>query len=151
MSELSVSRDVSVSPEELWGLITDLDRSPNVISAVTSVERLDDGAGFEVGTKWRETRLIFGRESTEVLEVTEMDQGRSYTVEADSGGAHYRSVITVEPAPAGSTITITFGAEAAGAVSKVLAGTIGRLFDGGTRQALVQDLDDIAVVAESDA
>jgi hypothetical protein len=35
-------------------------------------------------------------------------------------------------------------------VSKVLAGTIGKLFEGGTRKALVKDLDDIAVVAESE-
>jgi carbon monoxide dehydrogenase subunit G len=150
MSELSVSREVSVSPEALWELITDLDRSPNVISAVTSVERLDDGIGFGVGTKWQETRLMFGREAVEVLEVTDLDPGRSYTVETDSGGAHYRSVISVEPAPAGSIITITFGAESTSGVSKVLAGTIGKLFEGGTRKALVQDLEDIAVIAESE-
>ena len=149
MSELSVSREVSVSPEALWDLVTDLDRSPNVISAVTSIKRLDSGTGFEVGTKWQETRMIFDREATEILEVTDMDPGHSYTVETDADGAHYRSVISVEAAPAGSTITITFGAESAGAVSKVLAGTIGRLFEGGTRKALAQDLDDIAVVAEA--
>ena len=47
-------------------------------------------------------------------------------------------------------ITMTFGAEPTGTVSKVFAGTIGKLFEGGTRKALVRDLDDIAVVAESD-
>lgn len=149
MSELSVSREVSVSPETLWELITDLDRSPNVISAVTAVSRLDDGTDFGIGTKWQETRLIFGQESTEVLEVTEIDPGRSYTVEAESLGARYRSVISVEPSPGGSRITITFGAESTGAVSKVLAGTIGKLFEGGTRKALGQDLEDIAMAAES--
>ncbi len=149
MSELSVSREVAVTPEALWDLITDLDRSPNVISAVTSITRLDGGSGFGVGTRWQETRLIFDREATEVLEVTAMDPGRSYTVETETDGAHYRSVISVEAAPAGSMITITFGAESAGAVSKVLAGTIGKLFEGGTRKALAQDLDDIAVVAEA--
>jgi Polyketide cyclase / dehydrase and lipid transport len=148
MSELSVSREVSVSPEALWELITDLDSSPNVISAVTMIERLDGGRGFDVGTRWRETRLIFGRETTEILQVTDMDPGRSYTVETDSG---YRSVIAVEPAPSGSIITIAFGAEPAGTVSKMLAGTFGKLFEGGTRQALVQDLDDIAAAAQADA
>ncbi len=146
MSELSVSREISVSPEALWELITDLERSPNVISAVTSIERLDSGMGFEIGTKWRETRVTFGREASEDLEVTDMDPGRSYTVETDSG---YRSVISVDPSPTGSVITISLGTESAGPVSKVLAGTIGKLFEGGTRQALVQDLDDIADAAEA--
>lgn len=144
-----MSREVSVSPEVLWELVTDLDRAPNVISAVTAVERLDGRTGFEVGTRWQETRMMFGREATEVLEVTEIDPGRSYTVEAESLGARYRSVISVAGTPGGSMITMTFGSEPSGAVSKVLAGTIGKLFEGGTRKALVRDLDDIAVVAEA--
>ena len=145
-----MSREVSVSPVVLWELVTDLDRAPNVISAVTAVERLDGRTGFEVGTRWQETRMMFGREATEVLEVTEIDPGKSYTVEAESLGARYRSVISVAATPGGSMITMTFGAEPSGAVSKVLAGTIGKLFEGGTRKALVRDLDDIAVVAEAD-
>jgi uncharacterized protein YndB with AHSA1/START domain len=149
MSELSVSREVTVSPAELWELITDLDRSPEVISAVTKVKRLDEGKGFGVGTKWHETRTIMGKENTEVLEVVEFDPGRSYTVEAESLGERFRSVITVGPSPVGSVITITFGSEPAGAVSKVLAGTVGKLFEGSTKKALVQDLDDIADIAES--
>jgi hypothetical protein len=133
----------------LWELITDLDRSPNVISAVTAVERLDNGTEFGVGTRWQETRNLFGQEATEILEVTDVDPGRSYTVQAESAGARYRSVISVGPAPVGSMITITFGSESTNSVSKVLAGTIGKLLEGGTRKALVRDLEDIAVIAES--
>ncbi len=129
-------------------MITDLDRSPETISGIRDVERLEGGAGFEVGTKWRETRVMFGREATEVMEVTALDPGRSYTVEADSRGAHYRSTMTVEPAAGGSLVTSTFGGEPAGVVGKVLAATVGRLFQGATRKALQKDLDDIAAAAE---
>ena len=151
MSELSVSRQVSVSPDRLWELITDLKRSPEVISAVTAIKRLDGGEGFDVGTKWQETRTVFGQETTEVLEVVAIDPGRSYTVEAESLGERFRSVITVGPSPNGSVITMTFASEPAGTVSKVLAGTVGKLFEGGTKKALVRDLDDIADIAESEA
>jgi carbon monoxide dehydrogenase subunit G len=149
MSELSVSREVAVPPDQLWELITDLDRAPEVISAVTSIRRLDQGRSFEVGTKWEETRTILGRDTTEVLEVVEVDPGRSYTVEAESLGAGFRSVITIEPSPLGSVITMSFSSEPSGAVSRVLAGTVGKLFEGGTRKALVRDLEDIAAVAET--
>ena len=150
MSELSVSREVAVPPAKLWELITDLERAPEVISAVSSIERLDDAEGFGVGTRWQETRTILGRDSTEILEVVEVDPGRSYTVAAESLGEGFRSVITVEPAPMGSVITMSFSSEPAGTVSKVLAGTVGKLFEGGTRKALVRDLEDIAEIAESE-
>ena len=150
MSELAVSREVAVPPERLWELITDLERAPEVISAVTSIRRLDAGEGFGVGTRWEETRTILGRDTTEVLEVVEVDPGRSYTVEAESLGEGFRSVITIEPSQIGSVITMSFNSEPTGAVSRVLAGTVGKLFEGGTRKALVRDLDDIAVIAESE-
>jgi uncharacterized protein YndB with AHSA1/START domain len=150
MSELSVSRQVAVPPHRLWELITDLDRAPEVISAVTSIRRLDEGKGFGVGTRWEETRTILGRDTTEVLEVVEVDPGHSYTVEAESMGEGFRSVITVEPSPLGSVITMSFNSEPTGTVSKVLAGTVGKLFEGGTKKALVRDLEDIAVIAETE-
>lgn len=151
MSELSVSREVAVSPDELWRLITDLDRSPNVISAVASIERLDGGLEFGVGTRWRETRVVMGHETTDVLVVTDLDPGRSYTVETESLGADHRSVVTVEDAPGGSRLTITFGSDATGVVSRAVSSTVGRLFEGGARKALIRDLDDIASVAETDS
>lgn len=151
MSELSVSREVAVPPDRLWELITDLERAPEVISAVSSIERLDEGEGFDVGTRWQETRTILGRDTTEILEVVEVDPGRSYAVEAESLGEGFRSVITVAPSPAGSVITMSFSSDPAGPVSKVLAGTVGKLFEGGTKKALVRDLEDIAEVAESES
>ncbi len=43
-----------------------------------AVERLDSGTDFGVGTTWRETRVMFGREATEVMEIVAVDEGRSY-------------------------------------------------------------------------
>ena len=133
----------------MWGVITDLEHTSETIQAIKHIERLDDGDGFSIGTKWRETREMFGKDATEILEVTAIDPGHSYTVEADSRGARYRSVMAVEPAGSGSTISMTFAAEPKGAFSKVMASTIGKMFEGGTRKALAQDLADIAKVAES--
>lgn len=148
MREIMLSKDVAAPPERVWAVITDLDRSPDTISGILKLERLEGGAGFGVGTKWRETRIMFGREATEVMEVTAVDPGRSYVVEADGRGAHYRSTITVEPAEGGSRLSMTFGGEPTGVVGKVLAATVGWLFQGPTRKALQKDLEDIAAAAE---
>ena len=150
--DVTVTRETTASPEQVWAVMTDIEGATETLSGVTVIERLDDGTGFGPGLRWRETREVFGKEATEELEVTAVDPGRSYTVEADSGGTHYRSVLTVEPAAGGAVITMTFGAEQTGGrIASFLTRTVGRLFQGPTRKALQQDLDDIAAAAEAAA
>jgi carbon monoxide dehydrogenase subunit G len=148
--EITVSRDIAAPPASVWDVITNVDRYTDVLSGVQRVERLDAGTGFGVGTRWRETRTMFGREATEEMGVTAVDPGTSYTVSGDSRGTTYTSTFRVEAAGDGrSRVTMTFGAVPSGAVARVLAATLGRLFVGASRKALQQDLDDIGVAAES--
>jgi carbon monoxide dehydrogenase subunit G len=150
MRELTVSQEIAAQPASVWAIITDLDAFEQTISAVEKVERLDDGDGFGVGTRWRETRTMFGRTATEDMEVTSIDDGRSYVTEAHSHGAYYRTVMTVEPVGSdGTRLSTSFGAEPHGLVTKVVAATIGRLFERATRKALEKDLAEIATAARS--
>lgn len=152
MTELVVARDVAASSNKVWGVLTDLDQAEQTISAIEKLERLDDGTGFGVGTRWRETRTMFGRSATEDMEVTQLDPGRSYVVEAESHGARYRTVMTVEPVgDAASRLTWSFGAEPQSTMAKLAASTIGKLVERSTRKALQQDLADIAIAAEATA
>ena len=149
MPDVKLDRAIAAPPERVWAVITDLGGAADVMSGIDSVERLDDAAGFGVGTRWRETRTLFGRQATEILEVTAVDAGRSYTVEADGRGAHYRSKLSVRPHGEGSRLSMTFGATPRGFFSRLMAATIGRLFSRATRKAMQQDLDDIAAAAEA--
>ncbi len=146
---VELQRHTSADPSDVWAVVTDLEGSVETLSGVTEVQRLDSGAGFGVGTRWRETRVLFGKEASEEMEVTAVDEGHSYTVEADNHGTHYVSRLIVEPAAGGSTVRMTFGAEQAGRFNRILARTVGKAFEGATRKALEQDLDDIAAAAEA--
>lgn len=150
--EFTVSRESSAPPDRIWSVMTDLDGWARVVSGIERVERVDDGSGFAVGTRWRETRTMFGKSSTEEMAVTAVEPGRSYVVESDSQGAHYRSVMSVEPAPGGgggTIATMTFGARPRSLAARILGATLGRLFLGSTRKALEQDLADITAAAEA--
>lgn len=152
--EIMVTRRSTAPPEVVWAVATDIEGSVDVLSGVTGVERLDDGEGFGPGLRWRETRELFGREASEELEITAVDPGRSYTVEADSGGTHYRSVMTVDPGDdGGSRLAMTFGAEQQrqGWLGRITMKAGGKAIERATRKALQQDLDDLAVAAEARA
>ena len=53
---MALHKDVDAPIDTVWAIITDLERSPEIIDAISDVERLDSGRDFGVGTRWRETR-----------------------------------------------------------------------------------------------
>ena len=149
---MTVSRDIAASADSVWTTITDVDAFADVLSGVERIERLDDGAAFGVGVRWRETRVVLGRESTEELEVTDVEPQRSYTVRAESAGTSYVSVLRVEAlGQHHCRLTMSFTAAASGLLGRVLGATLGRLFLRTTREMLRQDLADIAASAEGAA
>jgi hypothetical protein len=76
VSALEISRRISAPTERIWSVITDLDAAPDQLSGVESIERIS-GPEFGVGTRWRETRRMFGKEAVEELEVGTVIPGRS--------------------------------------------------------------------------
>jgi hypothetical protein len=150
--EFEVNREIGATAERVWDLMTDLRGSADVVGSISRIEVLEGGDEFGVGTRWRETRTMFGREATEEMSVSAMAPGRSYTVVADSAGTHFES--TLEVIPAGDHMCIlrmTFSGEPRSVVSKVMSATVGRMFVGATRKAAEQDLADIAAAAEAGA
>lgn len=147
--KLEATREIAAPPEIVWQIVTNIANSSNVISGIESVEVLE-GLDFGVGTRWRETRIMFGRAATEEMTVTAVDPGRSYTTEAGNRGAQYLSVLTVERvSEVASRLTMTFSAEATTLPSRILTATIGKLLIGATRKALEADLADLASAAEA--
>ena len=149
MTSIHVEREAAAPAARVWTVMTDVPRIPDVLSSVRAVERLDDGDGFGVGTRWRETRIVMGRESTEEMRVTDLDPGRSCTIGAEGRGSRYVSVLAVEPLDVDrSRVSMAFEVVPTTAAGRVGAATVGRLLRGTMRKGLTQDLEDIARAAE---
>jgi hypothetical protein len=143
---------VNASADVVWALLIDFEGSVDTISAIEKVEILSDDKAFGVGFAWRETRTMFGKTATEDMEVIEVTPGEAYVVEADPDGANYRSVMSVAAKDDGtSTVSMEFGADPKGTVSRLFAATVGRLFIGSMKKAIAADLEDIATAAETAA
>lgn len=150
MTNLEVSRDVSASAGVVWAVMTDIENAEDTISAIQSIVILSEPQAFDVGTRWRETRTMFGKQATEEMWISSVDPGASYVAEAESNGAKYTTTMkVVATGERSSRVSMSFGAKPTGTMAKVMGATLGKLFENATRKALAQDLDDIAAVAEA--
>ncbi|RWR18632.1 SRPBCC family protein [Agrococcus lahaulensis] len=147
---VTLERSIDAPTDAVWQVLTDLDAAPTVLSGVTKVERLA-GSGYTIGTRWRETRTMMGREATEELEVVGIDPGRSTMLAAEAHGMRYRTEFTLEPVGAGTLLRMRFSgrSETPSWAQRLAAKLTARLGMSVTRKAMQQDLDDIAAAAEA--
>lgn len=152
---LTLERSIAAPPEAVWRVLADLESAPEILSGVTRVERLA-GVGYAIGTRWRETRTVMGREETEEMEVVGIDEGRSTMIAAEARGMAYRTEFTLEPTPAGdgaagTLLRMRFGGSLLSPswVQRVVAKLTAPLGMAMTRKMMQQDLDDIASAAEA--
>ncbi|MFI1976578.1 SRPBCC family protein [Streptomyces wedmorensis] len=145
-----VERRVAASPGRVWEAITDLRDMPRVLSGVERVEVLTEG-GFGVGTRWRETRRMLGKEATEEMTVTVCEAPDRYVTVADSHGMHYVSELTLtSDGSSGTTLRMTFSARPApGRTPGLVARLLARFGAKAVAKALAKDLSDIANAVES--
>lgn len=147
---LIVTRRIAASPEQVWAVLTDIDRAAEVLTGVLRSERMSDGP-YAVATRWRETRKIFGRQTTEEMWVTATDPARSTVIESSSHGTDYRTRFTLTPDGSGTELTCEFLAVTSdsGPVQQWVMRLMQPMAERATRRAMEQDLADIAAVAEA--
>lgn len=147
--QISVHRLVRAAPEAVWAVLTDLEGASDTLRGVTRVE-IVEGDGYAVGTRWRETRKLFGKEETQEMYVTAVEPPRRTTVEADSG-AHYTTEFVLEPVDGGTDLRVTFGAHHPdpNLLLRLTFAVFGQVGIRVTTRMLTQDLADIARRAEA--
>jgi len=109
--QIEVSESVARPPAQVFAAASDFAHAASRISGILRVEMLTEGP-VGVGTRFRETRKMFGKEASEVMTVAEFEPPRRYVLTAESHGCRYRSEIRVEPDGAGSRLVMVYRSRA---------------------------------------
>ena len=140
MTTISISLPIAAPAERVMQVFTELEKAPDRIPGIESVELLSEGP-FGEGTRWRETRIMFKKQATEEMWVTDFDPPRSYTVEAESHGMRYSTLIELTPTGEGTRATWTFSGTATSFGAKVMSPIFGVLMKGTMKTCMLGDLE----------
>lgn len=150
MRDIELSERIAAPIDTVWEVFTDLAGAADHIRGIDSIELLTSGP-MQLGTRWRETRTMYGREATEEMEVTAFEPPERYVVEAESHGANYRSEYRFRADGGATEVATTFAATPTGLFGRIMGVVMGRAMAKSVASALEDDLRDLKRVAEAGA
>ena len=122
--------------------MTNLDDAAEWMPGFVRIQRLGAPGELAVGSRWRETRRMFGKEATEEFEVIELSPPSKLRFRVDgtrgtSGTGEYLFTYTLVPTVLGTLVTLD--GEIRGLAG--VMGVMGRVFSGVYKRACARDLD----------
>lgn len=143
MPRLTVTRNIDAPVSTVFGTVADIDRFSQAVPEIVKVDILSD-VKSGAGTRFRETRVMKGREATTELEVTEYVENERVRIVADSHGTVWDTVFTVIPKDGGTELTMTMDARPHGLMSKLTT----PLIMGMVGKAVEKDMDGVKAFCE---
>lgn len=144
MSTITSVRRIAAPTERVFSTVADITNFSKAVPHIVKVDFLSEQR-VGVGTRFRETRLMNGREASTELEVTEYIEGERIRLVSDSHGTVWDSVFTVVPREQGSELTLVMEARP----HKLLAKLTTPLFKGVIAKALEKDMDAVKAWCEA--
>jgi hypothetical protein len=142
MKPLEVSTVIAAPREAVFRAALEIERWPERIPDILKLEKLTPGP-VVVGTRFRETRKMFGKEATEEMTFAEIDTPNAYTLTAHNCGCDYIMKHLFVDAEGGTRMTLSFRGVPRSLFAK-LSSPMLLLMKGMMRKKLQADLDALA-------
>lgn len=146
---IKVETVIAAPIETVFALMTDLARWPDAISAIDRIDVLTDGP-VAAGTRFRETRRMFGREATEEMTVAELSPPTRFVLTAFNHGTAYHAEHVLAATEGGTRLTLIFDGTPKTMMARLML-PLGLLMRGTVTKQLAADLADIKRAAEAHA
>jgi len=85
MTGFNMNEWIARSPKEVFDFIANSDNASKIVQSVSSMVKLTEGP-VRVGTRYRETRLMNGKEQQAELEIVEFEPTRKYAMQNVTSG-----------------------------------------------------------------
>lgn len=146
MPRITVTRTINAPIDAVFGAVADIREFSKALPHVVNYEFLSQRHSG-VGTRFRETRLMNGKEATTELEVTEHVENDRVRIVADSHGTIWDTTFTVASEDNNTVLTMTMDAKA----YKLLSKLMNPLFKGMIKKAVERDMDFVKSYCEQSA
>ncbi|TQD36991.1 SRPBCC family protein [Haloflavibacter putidus] len=147
--KIAIAIDIKASKQEVWNVITNIENSEKTISGIDKVEILNNPKDSMIGLKWKETRTLFGKPSTETMWITEAVENKYYKTRAESNGAIYQTILKLSEKENTTSLTMEFNSEAISLKAKIMAFIFGRIIGKSMKKLIKKDLIDIKTASEN--
>ena len=144
MKPVKVSLDIKSPREKVFRAASNVDGFEKNIKGITRIEKLSEGPSG-LGTRWKETRMMFGKESIEEMWFSKFEPPFSYEVSSDSHGVKYLTVFHFEDLGSSLTrVSVVFSGEAKSFFARIMGFLMAPLMRGTIKKLLKKDLKDLA-------
>jgi uncharacterized protein YndB with AHSA1/START domain len=140
---MTVVRTIDAPVETVFRTVADINQFTKAIPHIVNVEILSE-VQSGVGTRFRETRLMKGKEATTELEVMEYVENEHVRIVADSHGVVWDTVFTTKVNDGKTELTMVMDARA----HKLSAKLMIPLAMGMIRKAVEGDMDSVKEYCE---
>ena len=146
MAQTQSSRTIAAPVETVFDCVAHIQNFSNAIPDISKVEFLTHSRRG-VGTRFRETRVMKGRESTTELEVTEYDQPHRIRLVSDEGGTVWDTVFTTKAVDDHTQLDLVMDARPYKLWSRIVNPLFGRMIS----KAVEEDMDAVKAYCERGA
>ena len=143
---MTFSRTVNAPLTEVFRVYSDFGNAAARVEGIENIEILTDGP-IGTGTRFRETRIMFGRESNEEMEITEFEPNKKYTVEAFSCGAQFKTVFRFQPNGNTTNVDVELNTRNVSLFAKLMS-PLGFLMAGSMKKIFASDIDQLKQYCE---
>lgn len=151
---ISASITIKAAKAAVWAATTDIAHFAQLLSGVEKIEIVErpattdkSGQAGLVGLKWKETRMLFGKEATVEKWITEAKENEFYITRAEQDGFVFITTNRVSGSDGAVRLTGIHETQPQSLAAKLKALPM-VFFKGVIKKAILQDLNDIKAAIE---
>ena len=146
MANVTVTRRIDAPVNVVFRTVAHVEQFSQAVPGILRVEFVSE-VKSGAGARFRETRMMMGREASTELEVTEHVENERVRIVSEAGGALWDTVFTTVPDGEGTALKMVMDAQPRSASAKMTL----PLIIGAVRKAVEEDMDAVKAFCEGHA